>query len=103
MGMDPRGANSMELANAMDHTRLGLEGGDYFLGAPRFPPGTLRPRSPMVPVPGQNWDLDHGFSAGSSVNNALGFRERDRERELEDYVRKYVVVARPQQRSWYLD
>lgn len=88
MGMDPRGVNSMELATAMEHARSGLEGGDYFLGAPRYPPGTLRPRSPMVPVSGQPWDHDHGFAASGSMNNALGFRERDRERDLEDSVRR---------------
>lgn len=90
MGMDPRGANAVDLATAMRHSRLDLEGGDYFLGAPKFPPGTLRPRSPMVPVSGHDWDHDHNYSASGSINNALGFRERDRERDLEDSVRKYA-------------
>ncbi|KAL8742015.1 MAG: hypothetical protein Q9184_008315 [Pyrenodesmia sp. 2 TL-2023] len=93
MGMDPRGLNSMELATAMDHARSGLEGGDYFLGAARYPPGTMRPRSPMVPVSGQPWDHDHGFAASGSMNNVLGFRERDRERDLEDSVRRDNRVA----------
>lgn len=91
MGMDGRGSRTMDLAAAMDHSRLGLDGGDYFLGAPRFPAGTLRPRSPMVPVPGQDWDHDHTYSAGGPMNNALGFRERDRERDLEDFIRKYAI------------
>ncbi|KAI4146041.1 MAG: hypothetical protein L6R39_003615 [Caloplaca ligustica] len=93
MGMDGRGSRTMDLAAAMDHSRLGLDGGDYFLGAPRFPAGTLRPRSPMVPVPGQDWDHDHTYSAGGPMNNALGFRERDRERDLEDFIRKENKVA----------
>ncbi|KAI4288323.1 MAG: hypothetical protein L6R35_002415 [Caloplaca aegaea] len=78
----------------MDHSRLGLEGGDYFLGAPRFPPGTLRPRSPMVPIPGHDWDHDRGYSASGSMSNALGFRERDRERDLEECIRKYAITLR---------
>lgn len=94
MGMDPRGAGTMDLATAMDHSRLGLEGGDYFLGAPRFPPGTLRPRSPMVPIPGHDWDHDRGYSASGSMSNALGFRERDRERDLEECIRKYAITLR---------
>ncbi|KAI4153854.1 MAG: hypothetical protein LQ341_000469 [Variospora aurantia] len=94
MGMDHRGASTMDLATAMDHSRLGLEGGDYFLGAPRFPPGTLRPRSPMVPIPSHDWDHDRGYSASGSMSNALGFRERDRERDLEECIRKYAITLR---------
>ncbi|KAL8938267.1 MAG: hypothetical protein Q9216_003984 [Gyalolechia sp. 2 TL-2023] len=88
LGMDPQGANSTELAAAMNHVRSGLEVGDYFLGAPKISPGPLNTRSPMMPVAGHHWDHNHGYSAGGPMTSAMGFGERDRERDLEDYVRK---------------
>lgn len=88
LGIDPRGANSVDLAAAMDHARSGLEIGDYFLGAPKIPPGPVNTRPPMMPVAGHHWDHDNGYSASGSMGGGLGFRERDRERDLEDYIRK---------------
>ncbi|KAL9003596.1 MAG: hypothetical protein Q9188_003547 [Gyalolechia gomerana] len=93
LGIDPRGANSVDLAAAMDHARSGLETGDYFLGAPKIPPGPLNTRPPMMPVAGRHWDHDNGYSANGSMGSGLGFRERDRERDLEDYIRKENKVA----------
>lgn len=78
----------MELAAAMDHARSSLEIGDYFLGTSKIPPGSLKTRTPMMPVSGHHWDHDNGYSAGAPTGNGLGFRERDRERDLEDYIRK---------------
>lgn len=97
LGIDPRGTHSMDLAAAMNHARMGLEGGgDYFLGAPKFPPGTMRPRSPMPSLPGHDWTRDADYAnRGSSNMVPFGYQERDRERELEDLVRKYVTVLVP--------
>lgn len=83
----------MELAAVMDHARSNLEMGDYFLGAPKIPPGSLSTRPPMMPVPGHHWDHDNGYSASGPMSSGLGFRERDRERDLEDYIRKENKVA----------
>ncbi|KAI4184879.1 MAG: hypothetical protein L6R41_004459 [Letrouitia leprolyta] len=47
----------------------------------------------MMPVSGHHWDHDNGYSAGAPTGNGLGFRERDRERDLEDYIRKENKVA----------
>lgn len=91
LGMDPRGANSVDLAAAMKHASLGFEGSDYFLNTPRLPPGTIRPRSPVIPVSSHEWNHDNGYLASGSMSNTLGFRERDRERDLEESIRKCVT------------
>ncbi|KAL9602342.1 MAG: hypothetical protein Q9219_001908 [cf. Caloplaca sp. 3 TL-2023] len=93
LGMDPRGVNSVDMAAAMEHARSGLEVGDYFLGAPKFPTANMRPRTPMMPFSGHNWDHENGFPAGGPMNNALGFRDHDRERDLDDFIRKENKVA----------
>lgn len=95
MGLDPRGPHSLDLAAAMNHARTGLEhpGGDYFLGSPQYSTAAMRPRSPMMPLPGHDPYHNNALAMNGSHNNSLGFRERDREREVEDYVRKYVTNA----------
>ncbi|KAL8812016.1 MAG: hypothetical protein Q9200_001348 [Gallowayella weberi] len=95
MGPDPRGPHSMDLAAAMNHARTGLENpnGDYFLGAPQYSTGVMRPRSPMVPLPGHDPYHGNSMAMNGNHNHSLGFRERDREREVEDFVRKENRVA----------
>ncbi|KAL8837590.1 MAG: hypothetical protein Q9170_002467 [Blastenia crenularia] len=97
LGVDPRRPNAVDLAAAMTHAhaRMSLEGGDYFLDAPKFPPGTIRPRSPMLPVPGHDWNNGNGYPANGpmAMGNALGFREHTRERDIEDYVRQENKAA----------
>lgn len=93
--MEPRGANAVDLAAAMNHARMGLDGQDYFLGAQRFPPGAMGPRSPMPPVMGNNWNHENEH-LNRSMGNMLPFQpERDRERDLEDQTRKYVAWLGP--------
>ncbi|KAI4109417.1 MAG: hypothetical protein L6R37_000574 [Teloschistes peruensis] len=93
LGMEPRGANAVDLAAAMNHARMGLDGQDYFLGAQRFPPGAMGPRSPMPPVMGNNWNHENEH-LNRSMGNMLPFQpERDRERDLEDQTRKDNRVA----------
>ncbi|KAL8693423.1 MAG: hypothetical protein Q9224_003755, partial [Gallowayella concinna] len=89
MGLDPRGPHSMDLAAAMTHARTGLENpnGDYFLGSPQYSTGVMRPRSPMVPVPGHDPYHGNALAMNGNHNHSLGFRERDREREVDDFVR----------------
>ncbi|KAL8670291.1 MAG: hypothetical protein Q9168_005161 [Polycauliona sp. 1 TL-2023] len=93
LGMDPRGPHPMDLAAAINHARAGLEksgaASDYFLGAPQYPAGNMRPRSPMISLPGHDFYHGNGLATNSSNHNALGLRERDRERDLEQ-TRKYV-------------
>ena len=91
LGMDPRVANPVDLAAAMKHASLGFDGPDYFHGAQRLPLSTVRPASPMIPVTGHEWDHENRYTASGSMGNALNFRERDRERDIEEYVRKYVA------------
>ncbi|KAL8697921.1 MAG: hypothetical protein Q9201_006854 [Fulgogasparrea decipioides] len=95
LGVDPRGANTMDLAAAMNHARMGLaDGGDYFLGAPKFPPRAMRPRSPMPPLSGNDWHHDGDYAnRGPSNMIPLGYQERDRDREMEDQIRKDNRVA----------
>ncbi|KAL8639751.1 MAG: hypothetical protein Q9228_003247 [Teloschistes exilis] len=93
LGMEPRGANAVDLAAAMNHARMGLDGQDYFLGAQRFPPGAMGPRSPMPPVMGNNWNHENEH-LNRSMGNMLPFQpERDRGRDLEDHTRKDNRVA----------
>ncbi|KAL8986205.1 MAG: hypothetical protein Q9205_000279 [Flavoplaca limonia] len=91
MGMDPRGSHAMELAAAMNHARAGLEKagtGDYFLGAPQYQAGTMRPRSPMIPVPGHESYHCNSLAVDGNNHNVLGFRERARERDSEEKIRR---------------
>ncbi|KAL9576537.1 MAG: hypothetical protein Q9212_007014 [Teloschistes hypoglaucus] len=48
LGMEPRGAHAVDLAAAMNHARMGIDGQDYFLGAQRFSPGAMGPRDNRV-------------------------------------------------------
>lgn len=84
----------MDLAAAMNHARAGLEasGGDYFLGAPQYPAGVMRPRSPMIPLPGHDTYHSNGLAMNGNSNNVLGFRERDRERDNEEMIRRYTTA-----------
>ncbi|KAL8732881.1 MAG: hypothetical protein Q9166_002482 [cf. Caloplaca sp. 2 TL-2023] len=95
MGMDPRGPHSMDLAAAMNHARTGLENpsGDYFLGAPQYQAGVMRPRSPMISLSGHDSYHGNGLGMNGNHNNPLAFRERERERDMEDFVRKENRVA----------
>ncbi|KAI4281755.1 MAG: hypothetical protein L6R38_003468 [Xanthoria sp. 2 TBL-2021] len=77
MGMDPRGPHSMDLAAAMNHARSGLEkasASDYFFGAPH-----------------RDSYHGNGLAMNGDNHNALGFRERDRERDLKEEIRRYVT------------
>ncbi|KAL8849754.1 MAG: hypothetical protein Q9221_005298 [Calogaya cf. arnoldii] len=90
MGMEPRGSHSMDLAAAMSHARSGLEragASDYFHGAPQYPGGAMRPRSPMMPLPMHDSYHGNGLTMNGNHSNALGFRERDRERDLKEDIR----------------
>ncbi|KAL8950723.1 MAG: hypothetical protein Q9222_003259 [Ikaeria aurantiellina] len=89
LGMDPRAVHSVDLAAAMNNARMGLEGGDYFLGAPKFPNGSMRPRSPMPPLAGQDWDHENALVGNGFHNGPFGYRERD----LEDQIRRENSVA----------
>lgn len=94
MGMDPRGPHSMDLAAAMNHARSGLEkasASDYFFGAPQYQAGVMRPRSPMIPLPSRDSYHGNGLAMNGDNHNALGFRERDRERDLKEEIRRYVT------------
>ncbi|KAI4275891.1 MAG: hypothetical protein LQ337_002856 [Flavoplaca oasis] len=91
MGMDPRGSHAMELAAAMNHARAGLEKastGDYFLGAPQYQAGAMRPRSPMIPVPGHESYHCNSLAVDGNNQDVLGFRERARERDSEEQIRR---------------
>lgn len=90
LGMEPQGANAVDLAAAMNHARMGLDGQDYFLGAQRFPPGIMRSRPPMPPGMGNDWNHENA-QMNRSMGNMLPYQERDRERDLEDQTRKCVV------------
>ena len=93
MGMDPRGSHSMDLAAAMNHARAGLEkasAGDYFLGGPQYQAGSMRPRSPMVALPGHESYHCNSLAVDGNTQNVLGFRERARERDFEENIRRYV-------------
>ncbi|KAL8665108.1 MAG: hypothetical protein Q9202_002508 [Teloschistes flavicans] len=87
LGMEPQGANAVDLAAAMNHARMGLDGQDYFLGAQRFPPGIMRSRPPMPPGMGNDWNHENA-QMNRSMGNMLPYQERDRERDLEDQTRK---------------
>ena len=93
MGMDPRGSHAMELAAAMNHARAGLERAgtdDYFLGAPQYQAGAMRPRSPMIPAPGHESYHCNSLAVDGNNQNILGFRERARERDSEEKIRRYA-------------
>ncbi|KAI4253755.1 MAG: hypothetical protein LQ352_003502 [Teloschistes flavicans] len=92
LGMEPQGANAVDLAAAMNHARMGLDGQDYFLGAQRFPPGIMRSRPPMPPGMGNDWNHENA-QMNRSMGNMLPYQERDRERDLEDQTRKDNRVA----------
>ena len=86
LGMDPRGHQSMDMAAAMNHARMGLEGGDYFFpgvngpNGSKFPPGAMRPGSPFGPFPGPEFDPDSGYSSGASSKGTFGcFPDRHHE------------------------
>lgn len=84
----------MDLAAAMNHARSGLEkasASDYFFGAPQYQAGVMRPRSPMIPLPSRDSYHGNGLAMNGDNHNALGFRERDRERDLEEEIRRYVT------------
>ncbi|CAL8578155.1 hypothetical protein XPA_003957 [Xanthoria parietina] len=96
MGMDPRGLHSIDLAAAMNHARSGLEkanASDYFLSAPQYQSGVMRPRSPMIPLSGHESYHGNGLAMNGNNHDASGFRDRDRERDLEDEIRQANMSA----------
>ncbi|KAI9704423.1 MAG: hypothetical protein M1836_007286 [Candelina mexicana] len=76
-GVDPRGMTSLNVEEAMQHARMGIEG-DYFTGAvSRFPP-SIRSRSPY----GGSFDQDPYGGGNANAHPELGINDTVRRTNL---------------------